>query len=94
MSSFTYVAAPLFELLLYLHVAVSIFIFARKYCPIMIPSSLKTLGMLDFQGNFFTSYHLLLAQEERLFRKKVVIFPSFSLVIMKFFFTNRTNFVY
>ena len=28
------------------------------------------------------------------FVKKVVIFPSFSSVIMNFFVTNRTNFVY
>ena len=34
------------------------------------------------------------AQEERLFRQKVVIFPSFSSVIMNFFLTNRTSFVY
>ena len=34
------------------------------------------------------------AQEGRLFRQKVVIFPSFSSVIMNFFLTNRTSFVY
>ena len=34
------------------------------------------------------------AQEGRLFRQKVVIFPSFSSAIMKFFLTNRTSFVY
>ena len=33
------------------------------------------------------------AQEGRLFRQKVVIFPSFSSV-MTIFLTNRTNFVY
>ena len=34
------------------------------------------------------------AQEGRLFHQKVVIFPSFSSVIMNFFLTNRTSFVY
>ena len=34
------------------------------------------------------------AQEGRLFRQKVVIFRSFSSVIMNFFLTNRTSFVY
>ena len=34
------------------------------------------------------------AQEGRLFRQKVVIFPSFSSVIMNFFLINWANFAY
>ena len=34
------------------------------------------------------------AQEGILFRQNVAIFPSFSSVIMNFFLTNRTNFVF
>ena len=34
------------------------------------------------------------AQEGRLFRQKVVIFPSFSSVIMNFFLTSRPSFVF
>ena len=33
------------------------------------------------------------SEKRSLFRQKGVIFPSFSLVTMNFFLTNRTNFV-
>ena len=44
--------------------------------------------------NHRTSSDKIWAQEGRLFRQKVVIFPSFSSVIMNFFLTNQTSFVY
>ena len=58
------------------------------------------------QEILFTQFHIMKnynhhrysdkiwAQEGRLFRQKVVIFLSFSSVIMNFFLTNRTNFLY
>ena len=44
--------------------------------------------------NHHKSSDKIWAQEGRLFGQKVVIFPSFSSVIMNLFLTNRTNFVY
>ena len=57
------------------------------------------------QEILFTQFHIMRnnhrrssdkiwAQEGRLFSQKVVIFPSFSSVIMNFLLTNRTSFVY
>ena len=44
--------------------------------------------------NHRRSLNKIWAQEGRLFRQKVVIFPSFSSVIMNFFLINRTSFIY
>ena len=58
------------------------------------------------QEILFTQFHIMRnynhrrysdkiwSQEGKFFRQKVVIFPSFSSVIIHFFLTNRTSFVY
>ena len=69
-------------------------------------NKLKINCITFLQGILFTQFHIMMnynhrtswdkiwAREWRIFLEKVVIFPSFSLVIMNIFLTNQTNFLY